>query len=151
MHTFLQKYLTKALALTGSVLVWTPLAAPLLFSAGKLLRGGYVLFDFLMPAELLPLVLAGGALLLCAAVSLRSRRAWVGFSLGGGLLLLFGSQGLAEVTGLASGRLAPAGWQWILVLSLLLGYDLAVLALGVAGILLIRQAFKRPAAVPVTG
>ena len=137
--------LNKILAVAGTVLVWLPVLAPVFFSAVVSIRSGRFRIDYLMPAELSPLVLAGGLLLLWAALRMRRYRALIGWVLGAAVVLLFASQGLAVVTGLADGRIEPTGWQGALVLGMLIGYDLAVILLGVGGILLIRDVFRRKA------
>lgn len=138
---------TKILAITGTVLVWLPIAAPVFFSAAVLIRSGMFRMDYLMPAELFLLVLVGGGLLLWAALRMRRLRGLIGWGLGGAFVLLFGSQLLAVATGLADGRTKPTGWQWALVLGGLAAYILAVIVIGVGGILLLRHLFKRkPAA-----
>jgi peptidoglycan/LPS O-acetylase OafA/YrhL len=96
-------------------------------------------FDYLMPAELFPLALAGGCLLIWAALRARSRR---GLGIAAGLLVV--GQVLAVVTGLASGETEPAGWQWALVLASIAGYSLALVVVGVGGLLLLRDLFKPP-------
>jgi hypothetical protein len=135
--------LTKILAIAGTVLVWLPIAAPVFFTAAVLLRAGIFRMDYLMPAELFLLVLVGGGLLLWAALRRRARRGLIGWGLGGAVFLLVGSQVLAVVTGLADGRIEPTGWQWALVLAALIGYILAVILMGVGGIVLVRDLFKK--------
>jgi hypothetical protein len=134
--------LTKTLAIMGTVLVWLPIAAPVFFSVVLLFTRPFFRLDYLMPAELFPLVLAGGGLLLWAALRQHKRRGLIAWSLGGAVFLLVGSQVLAVVTGLADGRIEPTGWHWALVLAGLIGYILAVIALGVGGVLLLRDLFK---------
>lgn len=51
---------TKGLAAAGTVLVFLPLLAPLFFGIIRLVQAGIFQVDYLMPAELLPLVLIGG-------------------------------------------------------------------------------------------
>src|SRR5512137_1692582 len=131
--------LSKILAVFGTLLVWLPVAAPVFFSVVGLIDSGFFNFDYLMPAELFPLVLVGGILLLWAALRMHERRALIGWVLGAALVLLIASQGLAVATGLADGRIEPTGWQGALVLGMLIAYDLAVIVLGVAGILLVRD------------
>ena len=138
---------TKILAIAGNVLVWLPIAAPVFFSAAMLIRSGMFRMDYLMPAELFPLVLVGGGLLLWAALRMRRQRGLIGWGLGGTFVLLLGSQWLAVATGLADGRTEPNGWQWALVLGGLTGYILAVIVIGVGGILLLRHLFMRKPAV----
>jgi hypothetical protein len=58
--------------------------------------------------------------------------------------LLVGGQVLAVVTGLASGETEPAGWWWALVLASIVVYSLALVVIGVGGLLLLRDLFKPP-------
>jgi hypothetical protein len=133
--------LTKVLAIVGTNLVWWPLVASI-YSAITSSGVHRLRFDYLMPAELFPLVLLGGALLLWASVRARSRVRLIGW----GLVIVVGAlvagQGLAMVTGLASGRTEPGGWQARLVLAWLAAYTLALVIVGVAGILLLRDLFR---------
>ena len=99
-------------------------------------------FDYLMPAELFPFVLAGGGLLLWAALWARLRREAIGWGLAMILALLIGGQALAVASGLASGETEPAGWIWALVIASLVGYTLALVELGIAGLLLLRDVFQ---------
>lgn len=134
--------LTKVLAIIGTVLVWLPILAPILFSAIRFFARGRFRFDYLMPAEFFPLALAGGGLLLWAALRARAYRGIIGWGIGIAVGMLVGGQLLAEVTGLASGEIEPTGWQWVLVLASLAAYSLAVVAVGIGGVLLSRSLFK---------
>jgi len=138
--------ITKILAIAGTILIWLPLLAPVLLSAVLLLTERMFRFDYLMPAELFPLALVGGGLLLWAALRARSHRAQIGWGLAVAVVLLFGGQVLAVVTGLASGEIEPAGWWWILVLSSLAVYSLALVIVGLGGALILRDLFKGPRA-----
>jgi hypothetical protein len=133
---------TRTLAIAGTTLVGFPLLAPFLFSAMLFSARGVFRFDYLIPAELFPLVLAGGLLLVWAARRAARGPGPIALALGLALLALLGSQGLAVATGLASGRTEPAGWPWALVLALLALYDLAVVALAASGIGLLRRLFQ---------
>jgi hypothetical protein len=130
--------LTKGLAVVGTTLVWLPLLAPVLFSALLLISAGRFLSDFLMPAELFPVGLPGAVLLFWAAVRARSRVRLIGWSLGIAVALHVGGQMLAEVTGLASGAREAAGLWFVVVLGCIAGYALALLAVGLGGIALLR-------------
>ncbi len=133
---------TKILAIVGTVLVWLPLLAPLLFFVGRIVAGRRGVIDYLMPGELFPVVLLGGGALLWAALRARSRQKLVGWTLGVAAGSLVASQGLAVVTGLASGATEPSGLPWISVLALFAVYVLSVAAMGVGGVLLVRDLFK---------
>ena len=134
--------LTKILAVIGTVLAWFPILATVVISVVVTVEDGVFRFDYLMPAELSLVAIAGGGLLLWAALRARSRRGLIGWSLGVIIGLLVGGQTLAEVTGLASGDIEPAGWPFVLVMASLVGYTLALIVLGVAGILLLRDLFQ---------
>jgi hypothetical protein len=137
-----QGVLTKTLAIAGTVLVWLPILAPILFSAILLIQERIFRFDYLMPAELFPAILLGGALLVWAALRAHSHGKLIGWSLGLAAALLVGAQALAEVTGLASGAIEPAGWPWALVLGALAAFVLAILGVAVGGVLLLRDLFR---------
>ncbi len=87
--------LTKVLAVTGTVLVWLPIVAPLVFAVVALATRGRFLLDYLMPAELFPVAFVGGALLVWAAWRARLRRRLIGWAFVLMPVLLIASQGLA--------------------------------------------------------
>jgi hypothetical protein len=133
---------TKILAITGTVLVWFPVLAPILLSVIFLITEGVFRFDYLMPAELFLSALMGGVLLFWAALRVRSHQKHIGWSLGLAAGLLVGMQELAVVTGLASGETEPGGLWWALVLAMLVLYSVALVSLGIGGVLLLRDLFK---------
>ncbi|HEX6384498.1 MAG TPA: hypothetical protein VF177_07500, partial [Anaerolineae bacterium] len=59
--------LTRILAIVGTVLVWLPILAPVMFSMAAIIEERVFRFDYLMPAELFPVALVGGGLLIWAA------------------------------------------------------------------------------------
>jgi hypothetical protein len=132
----------RVLAIVGSAIAWLPIAATVLTATIGSLRARTFLCDYLMPAELFPAALLGGLLLLGVALWTRRRRALIGGSLAAAAALLAATQGLAVLTGLASGREEPAGWRMGVVLAALAGYVVALLALGVGGMLLARDLFR---------
>lgn len=140
--------LTKVLAAAGTALAWLPLLAPVLFSLIGIFARRVFHFDYLMPAELFFLAVSGGALLVWAALRARAtqhvqaRLRLIGGGLGAALVLLVGGQALAVVTGLASGETEPGGWQLALVIATLVIYNLALVAVGIGGILLLRDLFQ---------
>jgi hypothetical protein len=135
--------LTKSLVVAGTVLVWLPIVAPFAFSIPGLLGREVFQIDYLMPAELFPVALVAGALLLWAALRARSRVALVGWGFGLMVAMLVGGMVLAQVTGLASGATEPAGAPLLAVQAALAVYALMLVELGVAGILLGRDVFVR--------
>jgi hypothetical protein len=134
---------TKILAIVGTVLVWLPVLAPFVFSVVSLIGDSMFRFDYLMPAELFPMALPGAGLLLWAALRARSHWKLIGRGLGAALVLLFGGQALAVVTGLASGVTRRGGWQEAVVLTALVAYALALVVIGVTGVRLVRDLYKK--------
>ena len=139
--------LTRTLALIGTIAVLSPVALMLLTSALGTSRSGSFRMDYLIPGELFPLILMGGALLAFATRRAGRRsdsqnRRLIEWSFGVAVVSLILSQGLAVATGLASGETPAEGLPWIAVLALLLIYDGAVIALGAGGVLLVRDLFK---------
>jgi hypothetical protein len=135
--------LTRVLAGAGTVLVWFPILAPILLSVFVTFTNHRFLFDYLMPAELCPFGLAGGGLLVWAALRARSRRGLIGWGLGIAAGFLAGSLLLAALTGLASGKIAPMGLWWIVILASLVIYTLALVAMGIGGVALLVDLSRR--------
>jgi hypothetical protein len=136
---------TKILAILGTILIWFPILAPFILGTGSLIRSGMFRFDYLMPAELFPSALLGGISLFWAAMRARSYHKLIGWGLVIAVGMLFGGQGLAVVTGLASGETEPTPLLIGLVLTPIIIYALLLAAVGVGGILLVRDLFKQPA------
>ncbi|MBN1401950.1 MAG: hypothetical protein JXA74_14005 [Anaerolineae bacterium] len=136
---------TKVLALAGTVLAWFPILATILTALPRLIVRHMLRIDYLMPAELFPFALVGGGLLLWAALRARTQRGLIAWGLALAGAFLVGGQALAVITGLASGDAEPTGWPWALVLASLALYTAALIELGVAGILLLRDLFGRRA------
>lgn len=137
-----REWFSRALVVTGTVLVAFPVLA-MLATAGA--RGGAFRIDWMLPAELFPVVVVGAVALLWAAVRLRSRLVLVASGLGGVVVALIASQIGAVVTGLASGVTTPesARTAWAGVVALLSVYGAASAALIVAGALLVSDSFRR--------
>ncbi|HWQ46221.1 MAG TPA: hypothetical protein VN376_05100 [Longilinea sp.] len=135
--------LTKGLVIAGLVLIWLPILAPLFFAIVSLVTDGIFRLDYLMPAELFLSVFAGSGLLIWAAVRARTYIKWITWGLAAAIGLLFGGQGVALATGLASGEIEAAGWPFILTMGTMVAYDLAVIFIGIGGVLLARLVFKR--------
>ncbi len=133
---------TKILAFFGAILAWLPLLAPFFFGGMLLLRARVLRFDYLLPAELFPLALLGGGLLIWAALRARLYRRLICWSVGASVFFLLASQALAVITGLASGASEPTGAAWVLVVACLVLYILALLVTAVGGIFLLRHLFN---------
>lgn len=128
------------LGVLGMTLIVAPLAAPIAFTLLRALSGAPgVNFDFLMPAELAPAALSGAALLLIAALVAKRRRMLVGIGVASAVIGLVGGLWAAVLTGLADGSREAVGWPVWLVGGGLGIYVLALLALAIAGGLLLAD------------
>ncbi|MBL7007057.1 MAG: hypothetical protein ISR78_08260 [Spirochaetia bacterium] len=131
--------ISKILVIVGNILLWIPILMPCIFLIFALVQRGQFLFDFLMPAELFPATIAGALLLFWVAVRIKKRRAFLGWGTGFAVLMLLGSQLGAAVSGLASGETEPGGAAWFIVLGMMILYDLALVFVGIHGILLLKD------------
>ncbi len=131
----------KALAVFD-ILIW-PQFCTVIFSVIRLITGRVFHFDYLMPAELFPIALAGAGLLLWAAQWAQSHRKIIAWGLCIAVFFLIGGQVLAVATGLASGETEAAGWPWALVIASLAVYYLALVIMGIGGVLLLRNLYQK--------
>jgi len=132
----------KMIAYVGTVIVWIPIIFTLLTSAiGSMARGRFMM-DYLIPAELFWLVLAGAVMLLIAAVRSGNCKRCAVWNLVIMIGALAGCQGAAVLTGLANGDARPEGWPFALVMSLLALYVVTVAAECILGVMIIRKIRK---------
>jgi hypothetical protein len=135
--------LTKTLAIGGTVLVWFPILAPILFSIVSFVAERKPRLDYLMPMELFLFALVGSGLLLWATLRAHSRVKLIVWGIGMAVFMFFGVQWFAEVTGMASGETEPVGWMWGIAIASLVVYTLGIILVGTGGALLLRDLFKR--------
>lgn len=135
--------LTKGLAITGTVLVWFPIAAPIVLSFVALATRGRFLLDYLMPMELFMFAIVGSGLLLWATLRAHSYVKFVAWGIGIAILMFFGVQWFAEVTGMASGATEPTVWMWSIAIAFLIVFVLGIVLVGTGGALLLRDLYKR--------
>jgi hypothetical protein len=119
---------TRVLAIAGTALVWLALLAPFVSP-----------FWVLVQRAFFALGLAGGALLLWAALRCGVYRRLTGISLGHATASLVLGRALTGVLGAgATGALLTDSTRSTLVLAAFVIHLLALIALGVGGILLVR-------------
>ena len=134
---------TKILAILGTILVWFPIQAPLLMAAVRGIQTGNFQLDYLMPAELFPVALAGGILLIWAVLRARAQRKFILWSFGIAVAALAVGAVLTTVTGLASGETELEGFWWAVLVVPLVVYSLGLVLAGVGGVLLLLELFRR--------
>jgi hypothetical protein len=134
--------LTKSLALIGTLLVWFPILAPIILTMIFLFKSGIFRFDYLMPAELFLFALVGGIMLAWAAYRAGVRFKLIAWSLGIATGMLIGTQGLAVITGLASGETKPEGLPLVLVMTIFTLFLVMLVVTGISGLLLVRDLIR---------
>jgi hypothetical protein len=133
---------TRILAILGTILVWFPIQAPLLLAAVRGIQTGISHVDYLAPAELFPVALAGGILLIWAALRARSQKKIIFWSLGVAIGALLVGALLTMATGLASGETELEGFWWAFLIVPLAVYSLGLVIAGVGGVLLLLDLFR---------
>jgi lipid-A-disaccharide synthase-like uncharacterized protein len=139
---------SKILAMLGTALSWFPILIPILFFVTRYVEIRKLNFDYMLPAELFPASLLGAGLLIWAALRAKQSLKVIGWGAGVAVGIIT-SQILAMVTGLASGEMEPPAWLQLGIVGLIVIYDLALVVIGVGGVLLLRELFK-PAEQPAT-
>jgi hypothetical protein len=134
--------LTKILAILGSALIGLIMLAPVVIAVIRFIQMGRLHLDYLLPAELFPGILAGSLLLVVVAFWTRLRRKIIGWGLVASVILPVAGAGLASVTGLASGETEINTWQGVLLIGVFVLFYLAVVVVGIGGVLLVSDLFK---------
>ncbi|MDI6860890.1 MAG: hypothetical protein QMD25_02590 [Caldisericia bacterium] len=132
----------KIIAITGTVLIWIPIIAPLFFALLSLFYFKKFRFDYLMTMEFFLLILIGVILLII--VSLRTKKSIKNIVICS--LVLIGSfflpQLIAQLTGVASGETELTTTMFTILITFVIIYILALIILGVFGILLVKKLVK---------
>ena len=141
--------LTKIFTISGTLMLWAPILFMFVTAIiGSIMRKA-LLFDYLMLAEMFPIVALGLVLLVLASLLSGTFRKWFGWGSVAALVTLSCGQIFASVSGLASGALAENGAAFAVVIASIVIYNIIVVALAILGILLIRRLFRKsPDAVP---
>ena len=135
--------LTKIFAVSGTIVLWAPILFLFVTAIVGSIAGKTLLFDYLMLAELFPIVALGLILLVLASLLSRTFRKWFGWGSIAALLALTGAQILATASGLASGALAESGGVFATVIAAIVIYNVIVGALAILAMILLRRLFQK--------
>ena len=127
--------LSKILAIVGTVLVWVPVLAPVVFGFISLIADGIFRFDYLMPAELVILVFVGGGLLVWAATRADTQQRIIAWGFGIALAAILALNAFGDVV--------PGSFRWAIAIGLLVVYTAMVVVMGIGGVQLWRDLFKK--------
>lgn len=134
--------LDRSLAVVGTVFAWLPIVVTVALSLAGSIDTGTVQIDWLMPAAMFVFYGVGAAMLVLVAIGTHRRRRLVVGSVTAAVVTLFAAQGLALISGMASGQTEPTGWTWTLTLMLLAVHTVAVITTGVGGVRLSRDLLR---------
>ena len=135
--------LTKIFAVSGVVLLGGPILFMLITAAAVGIESGLFRFDFLMLAELFPVVALGLVMLILASLLSKTLAKWFCWGAGAALAALAGGQILARTSGLASGVAPRSRFAFGVVIASIVVYDVIIVALFVLGIVLVRRLFSK--------
>jgi hypothetical protein len=133
---------TKLLAVAGVILTGIPVVAPIVFAIISIATGNGFRLDYMMPAELFIMVLIGAALLIWASIRAKKLIKVIAWTVGISVFFLISCQAIAQISGLADGRIEASGPVFVIVLSMLILFDLGVIGLNVLGGMLISRVFS---------
>jgi len=135
--------LTKIFAIAGTLMLWAPILFMFLTAIIGSIAGKALLFDYLMLAELFPIIALGLVLLVLTTLLTKTFRKWFGWGSVAALVALTAGQVLAVTSGLASGALPESGGIFVTVIASIVIYNVLVVALAILAILLLRRIFRK--------
>jgi len=135
--------LTKIFAIAGTLMLWAPILFMFLTAIIGSIAGKALLFDYLMLAEMFPIIALGLVLLVLTTLLTKTFRKWFGWGSVVALVALTAGQVLAVTSGLASGALAESGGVFVTVIVSIVIYNVLVVALAILAILLLRRIFRK--------
>jgi hypothetical protein len=135
--------LSKIFALSGAILLWAPIAFMIVVAVVGSIAGKQFRFDYLMLAELFPIVALGLVLLILAGILSKTFVKWFAWGAGAALASLVAGQLIATASGLASGATARSGPMFAVVIASIVVYNVIIVALFVLSIELARRLFRK--------
>lgn len=143
MNPKLKSTLSKVFAIAGTLLLAGPILFMIVIAVIGSIANQTFLFDYLMLAEVFPVILLGLILLFLASLLSRVFPKWIGWGSAAALILLAGALLYANVSGLSSGALPAQGGAFIIVVIGIALYDLLILGIAILGTLLIKNLFRK--------
>jgi hypothetical protein len=135
--------LSKIFAVSGAILLWAPILFMFLTAIISSIARKTVLFDFLILAELFPVIVLGLVLLVLASLLSRIFRKWFIWGSIVALVSLVFGQILAVSSGLASGDIPASGGIFITVNGTMILFNIIVIALAILAIVLLRRIYRK--------
>jgi hypothetical protein len=134
---------TKFLAIIGTAFVGLPILLTIVAAIIGSIAQGRLVCNYLIPAEMYLDAIAGGLLLLWAALRAKLFRKPVIIGFAGMCVFFALSQGIVFLSGIATGEAAAEGVALTAIIASLAIYTLAMIALTVVGIMMIKKLFAQ--------
>lgn len=136
---------SKILVIVGTILILLPIIFMVVTGVMGSIQRKQFLMDYMIPGEVFPIVLAGMAALMWAALREHTLVKKIAWTVGISLFLLVACQVIAVITGLANATIAPekAPVWMVVVTAMLILYDLGVALMGYWGIKLWGSVFAK--------
>ena len=142
--------LAKIFSVSGTLLLVAPILFMLVTAVVGSIAGKALLFDYLMLAELFPIVALGLVLLVLGSIASRILPKWIGWSSAAALILLAASLLFANASGLSSGAQSMQSGAFTLVVIGIAVYNVLILGIAILGILLVKKLFQKQPEAPAT-
>lgn len=135
--------LSKIFAVAGTAALWVPILFMLVTAVFGSIASKEVRFDYLILAELFPVIALGIVLLIFASLISHTYAKWFGWGSAAALAALAAGLILATASGLASGAHAATGAIFAVVIVCIAAFDLMIVCLAALGIRLIVRLFQK--------
>lgn len=135
--------LVKIFAISGTVMLWAPILFMFLTAIFGSIARKMLLFDYLMLAEMFPIVALGLVLLIFTTLLTRTFRKWFGWGSVAALVTLVAGNMIAVASGLASGTTSESGPYFAVVITSIIIFNVLVVALAILAIVLVRRVFQK--------
>ncbi len=135
--------LIKIFAISGTVMLWAPILFMFITAISGSIARKTLLFDYLMLAEMFPIVALGLVLLIFTTLLTRTFRKWFGWGSVAALVALVVGNMIAVASGLASGTASESGGYFMIVIVSIVVFNILVVALAILAIMLLRRIFQK--------
>ena len=140
--------LSKIFSISGTLLLIAPILFMIVTAVIGSIASKTLLFDYLLLAEIFPVIALGLILLVIASLISRIFPKWIGWGSAAALILLAGSLLYANAYGLSDGTLTTGSSVFTIVVIGIALYNILVASIAVLGILLVKKLFQKQPAEP---
>lgn len=131
------KFKEQAFKITTIIAVFlllSPIAFMLLTAIPTLVNLQMIRIDYLIPLEVFPIVLTGAGILTLIACKTNIYKRKICTLVVLLIVMFFGGQYLAVITGISDGSASATGWAFITVVISMIAYDILAVIIGIYGI-----------------